>query len=65
VLEHTFDLYRSSVPGWWLNGKVLQRREVSGAQVALLDAVYPVLRQVDRVLPWPGLSLVAVGRKER
>ena len=64
-LEHLADFNRVSVPGWWLNGKVLHRRTFSRLQLKLFNVMLPVLKLVDRALPWRGLGLVAVARKPR
>lgn len=62
-VEHIFDFNRFSVPGWWLNGKVLRRRTFSRVQLKVLQILLPVLRRVDPILPWGGLSLIAVATK--
>ncbi|MEO8196169.1 MAG: glycosyltransferase [Thermoanaerobaculia bacterium] len=54
---------RAAVPGWWWNGKVLQRRSFSRLQLKLFDLAVPLLRLVDRLLPWNGLGLVAIARR--
>jgi len=54
---------RAAVPGWWWNGKVLRRRTFSRLQLKLFDLGVPLLRLVDRFLPWNGLGLVAVARR--
>jgi SAM-dependent methyltransferase len=53
---------RVGTPAWWLNGKVLRRRHFGLAQIALLNLLTPVFRLVDRALPFPALSLIAVLR---
>jgi glycosyltransferase involved in cell wall biosynthesis len=45
---------------WWLNGRVLRRRSFGLGQVLALNALTPVLRRVDRALPLPPVSLIAV-----
>jgi glycosyltransferase involved in cell wall biosynthesis/phospholipid N-methyltransferase len=55
---------RASVPAWWLNGKVLRRRNFSRVQLKGLDWMVPLLRGLDRLLPWPGLGLIAVARRD-
>jgi hypothetical protein len=45
---------------WWLNGKLLQRRSFGLLQVAALNLLTPIFRLVDRALPFPPLSLIAV-----
>jgi len=54
---------RTAVPGWILNGKVSRRKTFPRAQLKLLNLFVPFLRRIDTLLPWPGLSLVAVARK--
>ncbi len=62
-LEHLAHFNRASVPGWLWNGKVLRRRRFSRLQLKLLDTLVPILRRLDRLLPWPGLGLIAVARR--
>ena len=62
-VEKIFDFNRVSVPGWWLNGKLLRRTRFSRLQLKVLDTVMPILRRIDRFWPWSGLSLIAVGVK--
>ena len=49
-----------SVPGWWFNGKILRRKTFSRVQLKVLQMTMPVLRRLDGLLPWGGLSLIAV-----
>jgi SAM-dependent methyltransferase len=63
-LETLVDFNRFSVPGWFLNARVLRRRTLSRIQLKLLDSAMPLLKRVDRWWPWPGLSLIAVAVKD-
>ena len=63
-IETVFDFNRFSVPGWWVNGKVLRRRRFSRVQLALIDVLMPLLRRIDHLWPWGGISLVGVGVKD-
>ena len=45
---------------WYLNGRILRRRTFGLFQILLLNALTPLLRLVDGVLPVPPLSLIAV-----
>ena len=63
-VEKLFDFNRFSVPGWWFNGKVLRRRRFSRIQLRLVSSSMPLLRRIDRMWPWSGLSLIAIGVKE-
>jgi glycosyltransferase involved in cell wall biosynthesis len=62
-VETIFDFNRFSVPGWWLNGKVLRRTRFSRVQLKILNMLMPILSRIDRVWPWNGLSVVAVAAK--
>ena len=55
---------KSSVFGWWWNGKVLRKTRLSRVQLKLFDLMIPVLRRIDRFLPWKGLGLIAVAKKQ-
>jgi SAM-dependent methyltransferase len=63
-VERVFDFNRCSVPGWWLNGKLLGKKTFSKLQLKLLDTAMPMLKHIDKVWPWQGLSLIAVAVKE-
>jgi len=54
---------RCGLPGWLLNGKIFRRRTLSRYQLELLNLLYPVLRRIDWIWPWHGLSLIAVAQK--
>jgi SAM-dependent methyltransferase len=58
------DLFnRASVFGWWWNGRILGRRAFSRWQLKVFDTLVPILRRVDRWLPWEGLGIVAVAKR--
>jgi Methyltransferase domain len=54
---------KAGAAGWWFNGRILKRRELTPRQMIWFDRLWPVLKSLDRVLPWPGMSLICVGRK--
>lgn len=56
---------RVSVPGWWWHGKIMRNKEFSKWQLKIFDLTVWLWRRIDCFLPWPGLSLVAIGRKAR
>jgi len=59
-IERMFDFNRFSVPGWWTNGKLLRRKRFSRVQLKIVDTLIPVLRRIDRVFPWGGISLIGI-----
>lgn len=54
---------RIGVPGWLVNGKIFRRKTLSRTQLKLLNLLCPILRRIDWLWPWPGLSLIAVAEK--
>ncbi|HEX2463400.1 MAG TPA: glycosyltransferase, partial [Thermoanaerobaculia bacterium] len=62
-VERIFGFNRASRPGWWLNGTLLKRERFSRIQLKVLDWMIWLIRRIDRLLPWPGVSLIAVARK--
>ena len=62
-IEETRPFNRVSMPAWWFNGKVLRRRSFSRFQLKLFDLMVPILRRLDRFLPWPSLGLIAVAKR--
>ncbi len=63
-IEKLFDFNRFSRPGWWINGKVLRRKKFSRVQLKLIDTLMPLLKRIDRIWPWSGLSLIAIAVKD-
>ncbi len=61
-VERMLPFNRVGTPAWWLNGRLLKRRHFGLAQVAALNLLTPIFRRVDRALPFPALSRVAVLR---
>ena len=63
-VEKIFDFNRTSVPSWWLNGKLLKRTGFSRVQLKALEILMPLIRQIDRLWPWNGLSVIGIGIRE-
>jgi len=63
VVESLRDFNRFGVPGWWWNGKVLERRHFGRVQLKIFNGLMPILRHVDALLPWSGLGLLAIARR--
>ena len=62
-VEKSFSMNKAGVAGWLMNGKILRRKNLGRYQLKLFNALVPVLKIVDPVLPWTGLSLVVVAKK--
>jgi len=62
-IEQMYQLNKIGTVSWWLFGKVLGRKAISRPALKLFDKTVWFWRRVDGLLPWPGLSLVAVAKK--
>jgi SAM-dependent methyltransferase len=62
-LEKMLEFNRVGVIAWWLNGRVLRRRTFGLSQIKVLNVMTPIFRAVDKVLPLPPLSLIAIIKK--
>lgn len=57
------DFNHFAIPGWWLNGKVLERRNFSRSQLKVFNMLVPVIRRLDPLVPGRGLGIIAVARR--
>jgi glycosyltransferase involved in cell wall biosynthesis len=63
-VEKLLKFNRVGSPAWWLNGKILRRTTFGMVQIRFLNALTPIFRRVDSLLPFPALSIIAVFQKE-
>jgi SAM-dependent methyltransferase len=63
-VRRVLNFNHATYPGWFLNGRILKRRRLSRSQLAIFDRLVPVLRVIDKLLPWPPTSIVAIGVRE-
>jgi SAM-dependent methyltransferase len=63
-VEAIIKFNRPGIIAWWLNGKILRRRTFGLGQIRLLNILTPLFRRIDRWLPLPPLSLIAILRKD-
>jgi len=62
-VERIVEFNRVGTLAWYLNGKIMRRRKLGLGQILALNALTPIFRVVDRWLPIPPLSLIAILRK--
>ena len=62
-LEALLSFNRFGSPAWWLNGRLLRRKTFGLWQIKILNFLTPLVRVIDRFLPLPPLSIIAVLRK--
>lgn len=56
---------RISIFPWLINGRLFKRRSFGRAQIFVMNLLTPVFRRIDRFLPLPSLSLIAIARRRR
>jgi glycosyltransferase involved in cell wall biosynthesis len=61
-VERIHQLNKIGTPAWWFFSRLLGRRHINKVTLKLFDKSVWFWRRVDRILPWRGLSLVAVAR---
>ena len=64
-VEKLRSLNKISAPSWWLYSRVLGTSQISKLALKLFDKTVWIWRRIDGVLPWRGLSLIVVARKDR
>lgn len=53
-----------AILGWWLNGSILKRKQMSTSQIKVYDTVVPFLRIIDKLISKKiGISLIVVSEK--
>lgn len=60
-LEQIIEFNRATRPGWFLNSRILRRSTISLLQLKAFDLFVPLWKRIDRSLPWPSNSLIAIG----
>ena len=54
---------KAGVPPWWAYSRMMGSRHINKPVLKIFDKTVWVWRRIDRVIPWPGLSLMVVARK--
>ncbi len=63
-IERLQELNRIGKLAWLVFGRLLGRRQIDKITLKLFDKTVWLWRMVDRILPWGGVSLIAVARKD-
>jgi len=63
-MERLYQLNKIGAVSWFIYGKVLNRKGIPKPALKLFDKTVWFWRRIDGLLPWRGLSLVAIARRE-
>jgi len=58
-------LNKIGTPAWWLYGRILRSKHISKVTLKLFDKTVWLWKWIEPLLPWSGLSLIAVARRSR
>jgi SAM-dependent methyltransferase len=61
--ETAYDFNKAGSPPWWAYSKIFSRRRISKVVLKIFDKTVWIWSRFDRLIPWPGLSLIIVARK--
>jgi glycosyltransferase involved in cell wall biosynthesis len=62
-VERIIDFNRISRPPWYVSGRILKRTTLGSGQMKLFDRFVWLWRSIDRYLPWPPTSIIAIAVK--
>lgn len=63
IVEQVLHFNRVTRPGWYFNGSLLRKRSFDRLQLWVFDHLVWLWRKLDRLLPWPAVSVIAIARK--
>jgi SAM-dependent methyltransferase len=63
AVERIADFNKAGAPPWWIYGRVAGKRRINKLVLKIFDKTVWVWRRLDRLMPWPGLSLIVAARK--
>jgi glycosyltransferase involved in cell wall biosynthesis len=63
-VEKVLKFNRIGSPAWWWNGKALKRTTFGLWQLKVLNALLPLIRPIDRFLPFAALSWIVILRSD-
>jgi 2-polyprenyl-3-methyl-5-hydroxy-6-metoxy-1,4-benzoquinol methylase len=63
-VEKVLKFNRIGAPGWWWYGKIMKSETFGFWQIKLLNTLIPIVRPIDRFLPFPHLSWIMILRRD-
>ncbi|MBZ5726906.1 MAG: glycosyltransferase [Acidobacteriia bacterium] len=63
AVEKMSGINKAGSPPWWAYSRLLGSRNINKPVLKIFDKTVWIWRRLDRLMPWPGLSLIAVARK--
>jgi glycosyltransferase involved in cell wall biosynthesis len=64
TVDHYYSINKAGKLAWWLSSNVLHSSKISKLTMKIFDKTVWFWKLLDPVLPWSGLSLIAVAKKK-
>jgi SAM-dependent methyltransferase len=64
TVEAIYSFNKAGAPPWWAYSRVLGSKNINKPVLKIFDKTVWFWRRLDRFMPWPGLSLIAIGRRQ-
>jgi glycosyltransferase involved in cell wall biosynthesis/phospholipid N-methyltransferase len=63
-VDRILEFNRISRPAWYVSGRIIKSTALSPRSMAIFDRFVWLWRRIDRFLPWPPTSIIAIGTKQ-
>ena len=63
AVETVSSFNKAGTPPWWAYSKLFGSKKINKPVLKIFDKTVWLWRRFDRLIPWPGLSLIIVARK--
>ena len=64
-VDRVYQLNKIGAVSWWVFGKMLGRTRINKFSLKVFDKTVWFWRRIDGLLPWKGLSVIAVASKAK
>jgi glycosyltransferase involved in cell wall biosynthesis len=64
TVERSYSFNKAGTPPWWVYSRLLGSRNINKPVLKIFDKTVWMWRRLDGLMPWRGLSLIMVARKE-
>jgi len=64
TVEKIYQFNKAGAPPWWAYSRLLGSRRISKPLLKVFDKTVWLWSRLDTLIPWPGLSLIVVARKQ-
>jgi glycosyltransferase involved in cell wall biosynthesis len=62
-IETVYNFNKAGAPPWWAYSKIFNSTKINKPVLKIFDKTVWLWKHLDGLMPWPGLSLIAVARK--